>query len=133
MPGATGTDPARGGWLSRQAARGVVRRVTLRRAPDRRQQVTGLLVLLGAAVVFGPAIWLLGRWREAVARDPAGAWGARWLGEELSAHPYLTVTVLLLCAALSGGLVMLILVSVAKRLAARLADREGSGQRSTRG
>ena len=133
MPGATGTDPARGGWFSRQAAREVDRRVTLRRVLDRQEQIAGLFVLLGAAVVFGPAIWLLGRWREAVARDPGSAWGARWFGEELSAHPYLTVTVLLLCAVLLGGLVMLILVSVAKRLAARLADREGSGRRSTRG
>jgi hypothetical protein len=105
----------------------------LRRVPDRREQVTGLLVLLGAAVVFGPALWLLGRWREVVARDPGSAWGARWLGEQLSAHPYLTIGLLLLGAALWGGLVMLILVSVAKRLAARLADREGSDQRSTRG
>ena len=105
----------------------------MRRVLDRQEQIAGLFVLLGAAVVFGPAIWLLGRWREAVARDPGSAWGARWFGEELSAHPYLTVTVLLLCAVLLGGLVMLILVSVAKRLAARLADREGSGRRSTRG
>src|SRR5918997_3391614 len=105
----------------------------MRRAPDRQDRITALFVVLGATLVFGPAIWLIGRWREAVARDPGSAWGARWLGEELSAHPYLTVTVLLLGAALWGGLVMLILVSVAKRLAARLADREGSGRRSTRG
>ena len=95
----------------------------MRRAPDRREQVTGLLVLLGAAVVFGPAIWLLDRWREAVARDPMGAWGARWLGEHLTAHPYLTAGVVFLSIVLSSGVVMLILVSLAKRLAARLAGR----------
>jgi hypothetical protein len=43
------------------------------------------------------------------------------------------VGALLLGVALWGGLVMLILVSVAKRLAARLVGSEGSGQRSNRG
>jgi hypothetical protein len=102
----------------------------MRRAPDRREQIAGLFVVFGAAIVFGPVIWFVGRWQEAVARDPRSA---RWLGEHLSAHPYLTVGVLLLGVALWGGLVLLILVSVAKRLAARLVGREGSGQRSTRG
>jgi hypothetical protein len=105
----------------------------MRRAPSRRERIAGLFVVLGAALVFGPAIWFLGRWREAVVRDPGGAWGTRWLGEQLSAHPYLAAGVLLLGVALASGLVMLILVSVAKRLATRLVDREGSGQRSTRG
>ncbi len=105
----------------------------MRGVPNRREQIAGLFVLLGAAVVFGPAIWLLGRWREAAARDPGSAWGARWLGEQLSSHPYLTVGLLLLGEVLASGLVMLILVSVAKRLAARLADSGGTGQRTTRG
>jgi hypothetical protein len=105
----------------------------MRRVPDRQEQIAGLFVLLGAALVFGPAIWLIGRWREAVVRDPGGAWGARWLGEQLSDHPYLTVGVLLLGGALSSGLVMLILVSVAKRLATRLVDHARSEERSTRG
>jgi hypothetical protein len=63
------------------------------------------------------------RWREAVARDPASAWGAPWLGEHLSAHPYLTVGVLLLFVVLSSGLVVLMLLGVSKWLAARLTDR----------
>ncbi len=105
----------------------------MRRAPDRQDRITALFVVLGAALVFGPAIWLIGRWREAVVRDPGGAWGTRWLGEQLSAHPYLTVGVLLLGGALASGLVMLILVSVAKRLATRLSDRARSDRRSTRG
>ena len=100
----------------------------MRRAPDRREQIAALFVVFGAAIVFGPVIWFLGRWQEAVARDPRSA---RWLGEQLSAHPYLTVGVLLLGVALWGWLVMLVLVGVAKRLAARLVGREGSGQRST--
>lgn len=133
VPGAWGTDPARWGWFSLPAARGVVRRVTLRRVPNRREQIAGLFVLLGAAVVFGPAIWFLGRWREAAARDPGSAPGARWLGEQLSAHPYLTVGLLLLGVALSGGLVMLILVSTARRLTTRLADRGRPDRRTTRG
>jgi hypothetical protein len=105
----------------------------MRRAPERQDQITALFVVLGAALVFGPVIWFLGRWREAVVRDPGGAWGAPWLGEQLSAHPYLTVGVLLLGVALAGGLVMLILVSVAKRLATRLVDHARSEERSTRG
>ena len=105
----------------------------MRRAPDRQDRITALFVVLGATLVFGPAIWLVGRWREAVVRDPGSAWGARWLGEQLSAHPYLTVGVLLLGGALASGLVMLILVSVAKRLATRLSDRARSDRRSTRG
>lgn len=105
----------------------------MRRAPDRQDRITALFVVLGATLVFGPAIWLIGRWREAVGRDPGSAWGARWLGEQLSAHPYLTVGVLLLGVALASGLVILILVGVAKRLATRLADRARSDRRSTRG
>ena len=105
----------------------------MRRAPDRQDWITALFVVLGAALVFGPVIWFLGRWREAVVRDPGSAWGARWLGEQLSAHPYLTVGVLLLGVAFSSGLVMLVLVSVAKRLAARLAARPRPDHRSTRG
>jgi hypothetical protein len=99
----------------------------MRRTPDRQQQLAGLFVVLGAAIVFGPVIWLLERWREAVARDPGDAWGAKWLGEQLSAHLYLTSGALLLGVAFSSGLVMLILVSAAKRLAARLIDRARSG------
>jgi hypothetical protein len=105
----------------------------MRRAPSRREQIAGLFVVLGAALVFGPVIWFLGRWREAVVRDPGGAWGTRWLGEQLSDHPYLAVGVLLLGGAVAGGLVMLILVSVAKRLATRLVDHARSEERSTRG
>jgi hypothetical protein len=45
----------------------------MRRAPERQDQITALFVVLGAALVFGPAIWLIGRWREAVVRDPGGA------------------------------------------------------------
>ena len=104
----------------------------MRRAPDRRERIAGLFVVLGAALVFGPVVWLLERWREAVVRDPGSAWGARWLGEELSVHLYLTIGVLLLGVALASGMVMLMLVSVAKRLATRLADRARSEDRSTR-
>ncbi len=105
----------------------------MRRAPDRREQIAGLFVVLGAAIVFGPVIWLLSRWREALPRDPGSAWGAGWLGERLPAHPYLTTGVLLLGTALASGLVMLILVSVAKRLASRLAERARTNRRSNRG
>ncbi len=104
----------------------------MRRAPGRRDRITALFVVLGTAIVFGPVVWLLGRWREAVGRDPGSAWGARWLGEQLSAHPYLTVGVLLLSVALASGLVILILGSVAKRLADRLTDRARSARRSNR-
>jgi hypothetical protein len=95
----------------------------MRVVPGRQERLAGLFVVVGAAIVFAPAIWLLQRWSEAVARDPADAWGARWLGEHLTAHPYLTAGVVLLSIVLSGGMVMLILVSLAKRLAARLTDR----------
>ena len=95
----------------------------MRRVPDRQERLAALFMVLGAAVVFGPVLWLLERWRGALARDPASAWGAQWLGERLSAHPYLTAGVLLLGAALCGGLVAIILLTVAKRLAARLYGR----------
>ena len=99
------------------------------RLPARQERLAALLTVFGAAGVFGPVVWLLVRWREALARDPASAWGAQWLGERLSAHPYLTAGALLLEVALSGGLVVLVLFAVAKRLAARLA---GSGRRGAR-
>jgi hypothetical protein len=95
----------------------------VRRRPGKQERLAGLLVVLGAAIVFAPANWLLQRWSQAVARDPADAWGARWLGEHLTAHPYLTAGVVILGILLSSGVVMLILVSLAKRLAARLAGR----------
>jgi hypothetical protein len=95
----------------------------VRRRPGKQERLAGLLVVLGAAIVFAPAIWLLQRWSQAVARDPADAWGARWLGEHLTAHPYLTAGVVILGILLSSGVVMLILVSLAKRLAACLAGR----------
>ena len=98
--------------------------------PDRREQLAGVFVVLGAAVVFGPAVWLLARWREAVAHDPASAWGAPWLADQLSAHPYLTAGALLFGVAFSSGLVMLILVGLAKRLATRLTTGVQSGRRS---
>ena len=80
-------------------------------------------MVVGSAIVFTPAIWLVQRWSVALARDPADAWGARWLGEHLTGHPYLTVAVVLLSIVLSSGVVMLIIVRVAKRLAARLTGR----------
>ena len=95
----------------------------MRVVPGRQERLAGLLVVVGAAIVFAPAIWLLQRWSETVARDPADAWGARWLGEHLTAHPYLTAGVVLLSTVLSSGIVMLVLVSLAKRLAAWLTDR----------
>ena len=101
--------------------------------PDRQEQLAGLFVVLGATVVFGPAVWLLARWREAVAHDPASAWGAPWLADQVSAHPYLTAGALLGGVALSSGLVMLILVGLAKRLATRLTAGARSGRRSMRG
>jgi hypothetical protein len=95
----------------------------MRRRPDRQERLAGLFVVVGSAIVFAPAIWLLQRWSEAVAHGPANAWGARWLGERLTAHPYLTVSVVLLGVVLSSGVVMLIVVRVAKRLAARVTGR----------
>jgi hypothetical protein len=94
----------------------------MRRGRGRQEQLAGLFVVVGATVVFAPVSWLLRRWSLAVARDPADAFAARWLGEHLSAHPHLTGAALLLGVMLSGGLIMLILVSVAKRLAARLTN-----------
>ena len=92
----------------------------VRRSPDRRQLLTSLFVVLGATIVFAPAIWSVQRWSKAAVRDPANAWGARWLGEHLSAHPYLRGAALLLGVLLSSGLVMLMVVYAAKRLATRL-------------
>jgi hypothetical protein len=100
---------------------------------DRQEQLAGLFVVLGAAVVFGPAVWLLARWREAVAQDPASAWGAPWLADQISAHPYLTAGALLFGVAFSSGLVMLTLVGIAKRLATRLTAGARFGRRSMRG
>jgi len=95
----------------------------MRRVPGRQERLTGLFVVVGAAIVFTPAIWFLQSWSEALARDPADAWDVRWLGEHLTAHPYLTVAVVLLTILLSSGVVMLIIVRVAKRLAAWLTGR----------
>src|SRR5215213_4137356 len=94
----------------------------MRVVPGRQERLAGLFVVVGAAIVFAPA-WLLQRWSEAVARDPADAWGVRWLGEHLTTHPYLRAGAVLLSIVLSSGMVMLILVSLAKRLAALLTDR----------
>ena len=68
----------------------------MRRLPDRQERIAGLFVVVGATLVFAPAVWVLQRWVETVARDPADAWGALWLGEHLSAHPYLMGGTLLL-------------------------------------
>ena len=95
----------------------------MRRVPGRQERLAGLFVVAASAIVFAPAIWLLQRWSEAVARDPAAAWGTRWLGEHLTAHPFLTAAVVLLSILLSSGVVMLIIVRVAKRLAAWLTGR----------
>jgi hypothetical protein len=95
----------------------------MRVVPGRQERLAGLIVVVGSAIVFAPAIWLLQRWSEAVAQDPADAWGALWLGEHVTAHPYLTAGVVFLGIVLSSGTVMLILVSLAKWLAARLIDR----------
>src|SRR5918995_354486 len=97
----------------------------MRVVPGRQERLAGLFVVLGSAIVFAPAIWLLQRWSEAVAHDPADAWGARWLGEHLTAHPYLTAGVVFLSMVLSSGMVMLILVSLAKRLGGPAAGRRG--------
>src|SRR5215210_4578766 len=99
------------------------RGLPMRVVPGRQERLAGLFVVVGAAIVFAPAIWLLQRWTDAVGRDPADAWGARWLGEHLTAHPFLTAGFVFLSIVLSSGTVMLILVSLAKRLAARLTDR----------
>jgi hypothetical protein len=92
--------------------------------------------VLGGAVVFGPLLWLFERWSASAVRDPAGTWGALWLGEQLSAHPYLTGGTLLLCVAFWSGLAMLILVGAARRLArwlaTRLTKRARSEKRITR-
>jgi hypothetical protein len=95
----------------------------MRVVPGRQERLAGLFVVVGSAIVFAPAIWLLRRWGEAVAQEPADAWGARWLGEHVTAHPYLTAGVVFLSIVLSSGMVMLILVSLAKRLVALLTDR----------
>ena len=95
----------------------------MRGVPDREERLAGLFVVVGSTVVFGPVIWALQRWGTTVARDPANAWGTRWLVEHLSAHPYPTGVALLLGVVLCSGIVMLIVVYAAKRLAARLADR----------
>ena len=95
----------------------------MRVVPGRQERLAGLFVVVGSTIVFTPAIWLLQRWTDAVAHDPSDAWGALWLGEHLTAHPYLTAGVVFLSIVLASGVVMLILVSLAKRLAARLAGR----------
>ena len=95
----------------------------MRRRLDRQERLAGFFVVVGAAFVFASAIWFMQRWSEAVARDPAEAWGARWLAEHLTAHPYLTAGAVLFSIALSSGVIMLLIVRVAKRLAARLAGR----------
>jgi hypothetical protein len=95
----------------------------MRVVPGRQERLAGLFVVVGCTIVFTPAIWLLQRWTDAVAHDPADAWGARWLAEHLTAHPYLTTGIVFLSIVLSSGTVMLILLSLAKRLAAWLTDR----------
>ena len=96
----------------------------MRVVPGRQERLAGLFVVVGSTIVFAPAIWLLQRWSEAVAlQEPADAWGARWLGENLTAHPYLTAGVVFLSLLFSSGVIMLILVSLARRLAARLVGR----------
>jgi hypothetical protein len=97
--------------------------VQIRRASDGEQRLAGLFVVIGATFVFGPIVWLLEAWSASVARDPAGTWGAPWLGERLSAHPYLTGGALILGATFSSGLVMMVLVGAARRLATRLTER----------
>jgi len=108
----------------------------MRRLPDRQERLTGLFVVIGATLVFAPLAWLSQRWSGAVARDPADAWGARWLGGHLSAHPYLTGGALLLGVLVSSGIVMLVVVRVAKLLAARLTGalaRNGITSRASAG
>jgi hypothetical protein len=103
-------------------ADGLRRGLSMRVAPGRQERLAGLFVVVGSAIVFGAAIWLLQRWSEAVAHDPADVWGARWLGEHLTAHPFLTAGVVFLSIVLSSGMVMLILVSLARRLAVRFTE-----------
>ena len=95
----------------------------MRGVPDREERLAGLFVVVGSTIVFGPVTWAVQRWGTTVARAPSNAWGARWLVEGLSAHPYLTGGVLLLGVVLCSGIVMLAVAYAAKRLAARLADR----------
>ena len=95
----------------------------MRRVSGRQERLASLFVVVGATIVFAPVVWLLHRWNEAVARDPAETWGARWLSEHLAAHPYQTAGVVLLGILLLSGAVMLIIVWVAKWLAARIAGR----------
>ena len=95
----------------------------MRRGPDRQERIAGLFVVVGATLVFAPTVWVLQRWGETVARDPADAWGARWLEEHLSAHPYPMGGALLIGLVLSSGLVMLTVVYATKRLAARVVGR----------
>src|SRR5215211_6801074 len=95
----------------------------MRRRPHRQQKLAGLFAVVGATIVFAPAIWLVQLWSEAVARDPEDAWGARWLVEHLTAHPYLTAGAVFFGIALSSGVILLLIVRAAKRLAARFADR----------
>jgi hypothetical protein len=94
----------------------------MRRVPDWEERLSGLFVVVGSTIVFGPIIWALQRWGVTVARGPANAWGARWLVERLSAHPYLTGVALLLGVVLCSGIAMLTVAYAAKRLAARLGD-----------
>ena len=95
----------------------------MRRRPNRQERVAGLFVVIGSAIVFTPVIWLLQHWSEVVVRDPEDAWGARWIVEHLTPHPYLTAGAVLFGIVLSSGVIMLLIVRVAKRLAARFADR----------
>src|SRR5215207_7868968 len=95
----------------------------MRRKPGRKERLAGLFVVVGATIVFAPVVWLVQRWSVAVARDPAGVWGANWLVERLSVHPYLTGGALLLGLVLFSGLAMLMVVYAAKRLAGRLVGR----------
>ena len=121
------------GWISDGRLGRGVEEIIRRGVPNKQERLAALFVVFGGAIVFGPIVWLVGRWREAAVRDPASAPGAQWLGERLTAHPYLTAGTLFIGMALCSGLVMLMLVALAKQLAARLSSRARSGQRSTRG
>jgi hypothetical protein len=99
----------------------------VRRAPNGRERLTGLFVVLGATIMFGPIVVLLEWWREVFARDLKSSWSVPWLSEQLMAHPYLTLGALLLDVAVASVLVMLVLVGVAKRLAAHLTHRKRPG------